>query len=93
MVLLTLLLICLLYSRSVSRIVTSATAGLMVSCSSTSSPFVRLRIKVSKLSGIMSLVIFTKKHCCRCTFENWPTFWLTIAVKSFSPVRMRYSTE
>lgn len=77
----------LIDSLSLSIIVISATAGLMVTCCSTSpGRLMRLRKKVSTFSGIISLlVISTKKHCRRCVFENGPTSWLMIAVKSLLP--------
>ena len=77
----------LIGSPSLSIIVISATTGLMITCCSTSpGRVVRLRKKVSTFSGIISLlVISTKKHRCRCVFENGPTSWFMIAVKSLSP--------
>ena len=76
----------LLDSRSLSLIVTSATAGLMVTRGSISpGRVVRSRKKFSLSSRIMSLVIPTEKHCCRCVFENGPTSWLMIGVKSLLP--------
>ena len=78
---------------SLSIIVISATAGLMVTCCSTSpGRVVRLRKKFSEFSKIISLfVISTKKHCCRCVFENGPTSWLLIGVKSLLPGDIEWS--
>ena len=61
---------------------TSATSESMVTLRSSLRRAVRLRKKFSESSWVMSLVISTKKHCFRCVFENGPTFWLMIAVKS-----------
>ena len=75
-----------MHSQSLSLIVTSATVKLMVTCCSISPGRVlRLAKKFSKFSGNLSLVISTKKHCCRCVFENGPTSWLVIAIKSLLP--------
>ena len=76
----------LLDSRSLSFIVTSATAGSMVTRGSVSpGRVVRSRKKFSLSSRIMSLVISTEKHCRRVVFENGPTPWLMIGVKSLLP--------
>ena len=73
---------------------TSATAGLMVTRSSISpGRVVRSRKKLSMSSGIMSLVISTEKHCCRVMFENGPTSWLMICVKSLLPEGFDYSLK
>ena len=76
-------------SQSLSIIVISATAGLRATCCSTSpGRVVRLRKKFSTFSAIIwLLVIATKKHCRRCVFENGPTSWPMIAVKSLLPGR------
>lgn len=80
-------------SQSLSVIVISATAGLMVTCCSTSpGRVVRLRKKFSTFSAIIwLLVIATKKHCRRCVFENGPTSWPMIAVKSLLPGRNKFN--
>lgn len=72
-------------SQLLPLIVTSATAGLMVTRASTSpGRAVRSKKKFSVSSGIVSLVISTNKHCRCCVFENGPTSWV-IAVKSLLP--------
>ena len=79
----------LLDSQSSSLIVTSATAGLMVTRSSISPGcVVRSRKKFSLSSRIMSLVISREKYCCCVMFENGPTVWL-IGVKSLLPGRSK----
>ena len=78
----------LLDSRSSSIIVTSAIAGLMITRSSTTG-VVRSRKKLSMSSRIMSLVISIAKHCRLVMFENGPTSWLLIDVKSLVPGRSK----
>ena len=82
----------LLNSRSSSLIVTSASFDVMFTRSSISpGRVVRSRKKFSVSSGIMSLVITTEKHCWRTVFENGPTLWLLIGVKSLLPGVFEYS--
>ena len=78
----------LLDSPSSSLIMTSATAGLMITRSSITG-VVRSRKKFSMSSRIMSLVISTEKHCRRVVLENGPKSWLLIDVKSLVPGRTK----
>jgi len=50
---------------------------------------VRLRKKLSMSSRIMSSVISIAKHCRLVMFENGPTSWLMIGVKSLLPGRSK----
>ena len=67
---------------------TSVTAGLMITRSSTTG-VVRLRKKFSMSSRIMSSVISIAKHCRLVMFVNGPTLWLMIGVKSLLPGRSK----